>query len=560
MNYNTQYDIGINLLINPDSIEIFEKFSRLVTVLDGRVNNLEKTFSAFNITLENSSKILSAMSKEMWAFSASANSGMGTAALKANEFKRATSGSIFGHGSHEMAQDIRRSTGLLGSFGLGAIHEGGLAAMGAVFLGVKGFEANEEYQKKLSQIAAQGQGATPLSIQNQAFSGKLPLVSPQEYLQAYNTGLIVTKNVRSAEELTPTMASMYSANKILAANVGRQFTENDQYYLDRASEIMAHSRNPQKIANMLNLIEKAESMEGFRIPAYDIFNYARRNAALSGIESPSAFLASIVGLQQVGGSNYGTMMRTFTSSMIRGQNFITGRASLEEQRRIGIRKGMTVKDISLLSKNPSEWMMQVLEPALLKAGYRTEATQIPELYKLFPGTMANAAALNIGNMLKIEAALESSKKSYGISKASAVAQYLPQGATASVAVAWEKFATILGKLVSPYIIAGLNSLTSALNILSSVIGKVNPKNVKSDFEQIFAPSLSLLDKIAPHTSLKTDLKNINAAIYLDGKTIGNGIVSFFNKSINTPQPISNHVATSHSLPSPGNNFTLGAIR
>lgn len=557
MNLSDQYNIGINLLVKGDALETFADFSKITSELTKKIDVLTISFRDFNkvlsstmanfLSLDNGAEgfaaRLSMVTKEMRSFS------------RANVMMKEEQG-FFSKSANHLGKEAGREMGMAGKLGMGALMDMAFGPEGIVivaggYMAVKGFEAQNAYQRQLAQIGAQGFPGFAARANSAAMGAQLPMVTPTAYAAAINDALVVTKNQNAALQLAPTIAKMNAANTILGAKEGRQWTEEDSYKMARSAEILSHSRNPLKIEKTLQILQRAIEIEGFKLSPNDIYGYAKRNAAFASVQNQTAFLANVVGMQQAGGHSWGTMGRTFTNLMLRGQPFGTGKFAMMRQMKLGIMgSNFEPMDKNLLVSDPAEWILNKLLPLLNAHGFKTNAQLAVELPRLFPGTSANYIMQTIGIASKIQSVLKNVGHTDTIQGAFTSALNLPAGQVKNLSSAWTNLETAFGKLSSGPVIAGMEALTKFLNILTSLIRK-SGSLFKYTETGILTNTVTHFPSLA---TIKSKAESYKSDVYLDSKKVGNVLWKKWHQMMNAPTSSGNHTHTNVALQQVGNNF------
>ena len=564
MNTSDQYNIGINLLVNGEALEMFREMSKTASHLARKMDILTASFKEFNKVLTVSSinfNILDGMANKFSVRMSIAAQEMKNFAIASSRAAKEKPG-FFATSSHHLARHAGSEMGTAGKLGMAGLMDlasgpAGVAVGVGAYLGVKGFDAQANYQRELAQISAQGFKGFSQKANAAAIAERIPMVTKSEYLGAIKDALIVTKDQSAALALAPVIAKMNAANTVLGATEGRSWTPLDSYKIARASEILSHSRSPTKIASTMQLLEKSMEIEGFKLSSDDIYGYAKRNAAFASVQDKEAFLANVVGIQQSGGHSWGTMGRSFTQMMLRGQPFGTGKLAMARQMKLGIMKSnFEPIDKSLLVSDPAEWIISVLNPLLNKAGYKTlkqKATLMPEL---FSGTSGNYVMETLGIQSKIAAVLQNVGNAKNIHGALMTALNLPSGAEKNLGAAWTNLMTTFGKISSPKVIEGMDILTHFLNMLSDIL----PKFAHYSWHALLPAGGSLLGKNMQkdgigYTQLKSAAKKDVAHVYLDAKKVGHIVAQGWHHTFNLPSSSGNHTHTNIALQQVGNNYS-----
>lgn len=578
MNIADQYNIGINLLVNGEALEMFTKFSRTTSEINKKIDVMNRAFLKLNDTMDITSQLfhsilsasvamgsvsvrsISAATDAMRAFNMEARKGGGFGGRLGTVARGAESdaGGFLSHAGRHLGKDAGREMGTAGKLGMGGLMDAafgvpGMIVGGAAYMGVKGFEANNTYQRQIAQISAQGYPGFASRANTAAMGAHLPMITPTAYAAAINDALVVTKNQNWALQLTPTIAKMNAANTILGAKEGRQWTEEDSYKMARSAEILSHSRSPVKIGKTLGILEKAIEIEGFKLSPNDIYGYAKRNAAFASVQDQTAFLANVVGMQQAGGHSWGTMGRTFTNLMLRGQPFGTGKFAMMRQMKLGIMgSNFEPMNKNLLVSDPAEWILNKLVPILSAHGFKTNKQLAVELPRLFPGTSSNYIMQTIGIASKIQSVLKNVGHTQSIPSAFQTALKLPSGQIKNMSSAWTNLEIAFGKLASPFIIHGIQVLTAMLNGLADTFGFF-AKGGKA-WKLLNEGTDKIIHKIGRPVINRAAENLSHVTVNLDGKKVWGGIFKAMNPLMNVPSSSGSYVHPNQSLTQTGNNY------
>jgi hypothetical protein len=571
---NDQYTIGINLDVNGASVSMLKEFNEKITSLSRRFTTITKNITKFNSSLDKTRGLLTDITGIMTKFSIAINTGLDSAAVSAsnlNKELRTTMrmGNASGHGGngfgrrlgHHLSREV--GGGLGGIFATAFAPEVILPLAAGAYLGKSGWEASSNWQQTVAQLQAQGVGSPQFISQaiSQAQNSNIAGVSKLDYLKAINDSLVITKDPSAALYIAPTLAAMGAGNSMLMGGDSAKYTTNQNYELVRSAEIMSGSRSGKGVTAALNQIEQTMALEGFKVSTHDIYGFFKRNAAIASMMNPDALAAAMIGIQQATGSSWGVMNRTFVTSLLRGQNFRTGKKSMAVMQSMGLYdSNKDIKDSSLLTQNAALWIEQVWMPALSKAGFKTPQQQKMESLKLVPGTMGNYLSQTIGNISKSEAAIQDYPNAFNISSVLQKGLKTPQGSMAQLSASWTDFATALGKFSTPLVMAGIKTLSALLEGLATIlnfIGGQGKTNLANNFGKLGLPDYGA--KVIAQGSTASSGSPTNVNLHVDGKKLLTWFWDSTNTASNRPNPMGNSTIGNLNFAMPSNNTAPGSI-
>jgi len=559
VNISNQYDIGINLLVDPKALETFTKFSRQVTSLTPKMENLTSIFLKFNDTLKETSDLMGSMTVGMNDFAMRASTSFAMATREARAFNREAHGGFFGHAGRHLGSDVGRDLGTAGRLGMGglaaAVDPLGTAAFAAVagtaYLGVKSFKAGETLQASEGALSASGFGKAFVDkAVRDALNERIKGVSTNDYLTAVREAAAVTRDPTQSLLLAPTLAKMTVANRLLYSGEGANFSAADQLNLLRFGEIYVHGNTAKKLSEGLDLVQKIYGTEQGKIASYDLFGLARRDAAGISVMSQQGLFELVPLIQKIKGSQLGSELRTASSQFLRGQNFKTGKKAIERLMSLGVmNKEHKIMDSDLWQRSPADWVNQFLIPQYAKHGITSESAIAKEMRADFGGKIPDLLYLLYTNRAQEMESWKTGQKAFNLNQAYSVAQKLNAGAVQGASAAWTSFTAHLSILTSPTIVSGLNLLTNGLQKLINVVDWFNKH---PGFTKAITAPFKSYNPIG-------EAYHISNSIYLDGKKIATSVSSYFSHAANAPQPSANNVSSSFVAPVPGNNFSLGGV-
>lgn len=567
------YIIGINLEVTGNANEKFSRMIEKIMAVNEKLMRLTESFVTFNSTIADTASLITRLNFGMDAFADKAALSFRAMTGEARMFNREMAGNrvlgdISGHLGRDLGAGGKVGKGLLESMGIGAGTAFGAGAVATAYLGYKGFEAYSHYQRMLAQLKAQGLG-TPFELAaNRAAMGEnIPGISHVAYLQAIGEGAAVTRNASNpmqALALASTLAKMTFADKTIFAREGRTFTPNDSQMLLKTAELMSPNMHTSSIETSLGRVQKAFSMEGGNLRPEDMLGFARRAASVIPHLTESGLFALIPLIQDLHGNTVGSTLRVFESTMLRGQNFRTGKVAREELMRLGItNKAGIANNIPLLEHDPDAWFNNVVLKQFRAHGITSQSAIQAAIFKLFSGTIPNLMMQMITDREKIIRARELGNQAFGPEKAFSQALKLPSGQIGQLSAAWTNLATAFGKLSSPVILVGIKLITDAIigftkgiNIAIEYLHIAEKKNssLSQVFKAVSAGNSALFSGFTPNfikSNSGTHMVQVHAVHNLDGKAIAKSVTHHQNNEAEHPMSSGNGLETNwltHGLP------------
>lgn len=584
------YKIGIELLITGGATEKMQAFTASLDKATRASNKFTSSLAKLNEQLARTDTLMDGIMPKVDAFGARLNESLRAANVEMGSLNRKMGaadfmgggrgfgggrhgglGGEFGrHGGRDIAGGIGgMAGGVLGGFGGAA----GIGLIGLGLAGKAGFGAQTEFQAAAAQLKAQGfSPQANAALIQQAITSQIQGVSRIQMLEAMSDAAVVTKNPMLTGQLAPTIARMLFSNRVIFGQLGQRFSRTDEQNLLRAAELKTGSLNPAVLERTLNMFQKLLTVEGgpTRLPPATIAGFMRRAQASGRALSEQGFVHMIPIIQAMTGPTAGRQMRGLQSALFGGTLSKTKRSEFErlgildptkvQQNIIGQTVGIkadAVKSAGLLSTDPVTWINTVLEPALLKAGFRTTQQQTIEFYRLLPQAYTGILAQSIENQKKIAATSRSYVTAAGIPQTYGMALNLNAGNVKALAASFKNLETSFGKLVSPSINKGIKNLTAIVNGLTAifdVLGKVRHSGmgralVNASFNAAtggiggmvgigshlyHAVTNSLLGGIHTAKPVPTQSSSNSSHIYMDGRKVGQIVQKHMVDSSNMP--------------------------
>lgn len=238
------------------------------------------------------------------------------------------------------------------------------------------------------------------------------------------------------------------------------------------------------IKNTQDIIDgviKAVQIEGRELDPGALFDFARR-AKIAGPALDTKFImnAAPAFMQDMTAQGFGAALSSAYQSFVIGARSVNSKATIAEQKRIGIRQGEghgTLIDSGEFGRDPYAWVKKNLIPRLEKDGVNlSDDTAVAEaVAKLSNNT--NATGL-ITRMIQQREQIDRLMGLYAGSKGIAAA---PEAAGKDPFVAYQgilsslnNLAAAIGEGVMPTIVPGLNALSGAINSMAAGVQKMDP--------------------------------------------------------------------------------------
>jgi hypothetical protein len=598
MNIEDSYKIGIKLDVHGTAYTKFNELVKVMDKLNEKIKITTELFKRFNRTFETTSTVFKSMSSTINTAGLKINTlgnrfdrltmKMNRATAEAHQFgvAMATQGTIgrigggggggrhrgyrhspagfFAHGA-----EMRGAARFIGAGAMGGM--GGIAAMGAGYLGVHSFKEGQSLEAITQKINSQGFGNVAGGAYQHGMTSPIPGVSILEYLQAYSDALAITKNKQQAGLVTPVLAKMGFTDKAIFSRQGRKFTDLDLQALVKSAELRTGKIDAKDIINSLNTMQKGMELEGMTLSPKEMLAMFRRNASGFPLMSDSALIKSIVLAQDMGGGQLGSMLRVASSQLLRGQNFKTGKRALKRLESEGVMtRGGTVANPDLLTKDTFKWVNDFLIPSYAKIGVTKPEDIRKRLMMDFSGRIPNLFYQTYMDKHKLDEAVKVAPNTLGIQGGFTATQKTSIAAQQRASAAWESFSVALSKLTSPEIIAGLNALTSILDRFTKRLNQFSNwgANIRKNHKDVgdylshglfgshwFHNHFGNTVKTAPSSSSNSTHVTLN----MDGKKVANGVINHMNKSANAPLSSGNALHTNLALIPSGLNYLSGGL-
>lgn len=368
----------------------------------------------------------------------------------------------------------------------------GMILGGAGFLGLGAIKAAvkpaSEYvhQLELAKVA----GMSQLEIAKATGSawqatGKVMTTTASENLAAIRELRMVFGDTEHAIEH---MATVQRLQAVLQTVRGGS-AHDEAYTVAKALEMKGAVKNPAEFEAAADLMTKAIIASGGKVAAADFlstFKYGR--AATIGWDDRFTYSILPTLIQEMkssggtgGAGGPGNALMSAYAAVVGGavpqkalkvwQSLGLLDSSKIVWNKVGSAKGLRPGGImgsETFQSDPYRWTQQFLVPALVKAGYDTEAKQRQVLQYLFPNRTAGFIMSQMALQgWKFDRDQKIIGQASGLSAYDELIRRDPVMAEKALGAQWENFKIALGKTIVPVLIPLLRSLTDALNGLAT---------------------------------------------------------------------------------------------
>lgn len=362
---------------------------------------------------------------------------------------------------------------------MNAIFKSGLVALGAytgAYMGgvaIKGglMGSAEWEREKFRGVMA---GISPkdrqaLIARSVQLGQKYPSISIAEISELGRTSIGLTGNPKDGldvlEDLVRGQVALQTAQ---GTDVGAETLRTLLRGIDNLGQ---NSGGPQGLKQTREIIAgmiRAAQVEGYDFDPGKLFEFARR-AKGAGPGFSTDFLAMVAPaiIQDMGASGAGTSFGSAFANFVTASNATNNKQTLANQMALGIRsQDGVLSESALFQQNPFEWTQKVLIPALQKSGVNLEDDN--EVQAKVSGLSRNqmvqyAMTRMVTQRGQIQRNIDLYGKAIGPDQAGIIPSQDPFVAWKGMITSLTNLAAALGEDTMPTIVAGLNSLTGAIN-------------------------------------------------------------------------------------------------
>lgn len=444
-----------------------------------------------------------------------------------------------------------RSGGHSNKFGMGLAGALGLydprlmagAAVGALAIG--SFRQYGNYQTQSNQLAAQGFSGADLA-KGLAASKNIHLrgISQNEMLRSIIDIANATGNMSQAVKYAPMLAEANFANKI---NMGKVFNPNEEAKMIQFAELRGGS-DPNKVAAAMNLAQQAFSASSGRILPHELLNFSKMAVTAGYKLSDQGLLRLLPTLQELGGFRAGTGFQSGYNRLVGGVGLLRNKKVVAEGERIGLlnKSGiLSSQNTALFQSDPGAFWSQVLKSLYAAKGITSDQDISRENALLLGTTFARFMDTIRKNEDKAGRMLPLHQNAWGIENSYFNALKTNPGTLKNFSAAFESFETSLGKLTSPAVTGGLNTLASIFewmakvgNYLSDQRKGNHPQGILGEWFTRRFGSNSITDsafgksnKVAG--SITQDKKSMNVNVHIDGKKVASALSNHMGDVFNS---------------------------
>lgn len=351
----------------------------------------------------------------------------------------------------------------------------GMAGFGLPIAGRNGVIASSEqererFRQSMAGFSEADQGK--IFEASERLSAKYRAASQTEVMEMARVAASTMGGLeRGLQVLEPMVQGLVSLKSAKGVEAGSSELNRMLRGIDNLGANAAGDLGIKQVAELIDGMVRAAQIEGIELDTGKLFDFARR-AKIAGPGLSNQFVATTAPafMQDMTPEGFGTALSSAYQAFVIGSNAVSGKANLEAQRKIGIRKGDgkgQLEGSDLFGTDPYAWVKTVLVPALQKSGVEmTNETAVAQaVAQLSRNTNATGMLTRmITQQSQIDRLVEQYGKTMGTDAAKVAAEKDPF-------VAYEGFKSSLENLSSaaikmPVVTGGLNSLADAINRLA----------------------------------------------------------------------------------------------
>jgi hypothetical protein len=238
------------------------------------------------------------------------------------------------------------------------------------------------------------------------------------------------------------------------------------------------------VKNVIDIIDgltKAAQIEGNDLDPGKLFDFARRGKiAGPGLSSDFLMTTAPAFMQDMTAQGFGTALSSAFQAFVIGANSNSSKINIEEQQRLGLRKGAGKGDLlgsDVFGTNPYRWVKNYLVPALQKDGVNLddETAVATAVAKTTKNTNASGMLTRmITQQSQVDRSIEFYKRSMGIDAADRAKEQDPFVAYKGFFESFKNLAASVGENAMPVIVPGLNAISGAVNRFAAMVKAGDP--------------------------------------------------------------------------------------
>nr|WP_066733805.1 hypothetical protein [Bradyrhizobium sp. CCH5-A9] len=326
-------------------------------------------------------------------------------------------------------------------------------------------DEREKIALRAAQLSQQFPSVDQTSIMEMARSGRNTMGDTDRglaILEAMTKGQVTLQSARGVDTASAMMSRLIRGIDNLGQNASGELG----------------IRNTRDI---IDGVIKAVQIEGRELDPGALFDFARR-AKIAGPALDTKFImnAAPAFMQDMTAQGFGAALSSAYQSFVIGARSVNSRATLAEQRRLGIRQGPghgTLVDSGEFGRDPYSWVKKNLIPRLEKDGVNlNDDTAVAEaVAKLSNNTNATGLITRmIQQREQIDRLMGLYAGSKGVDAANEAAGKDPFVAYQGIISSLNNLSAAVGEGVMPIIVPGLNALSGAINAIAGGIQKMDP--------------------------------------------------------------------------------------
>jgi hypothetical protein len=524
----TLKEFNASLALSSDNTKgLNTAFTGLNRRLDGMSERMTKITRKASMLAEG----MEAVTAATGAASVAATAGFGTAGFTAGRGGRGHGGGVHVRGTH------------FGPLGF----SGAAIGIGAgLMLLHSGYEASKTYQQVLSQIILQNIPGTNANQINQFVNGQnIPGVSKLDLLQKLQDALVVSKNIKESEGITPFLSQIGYANEAIFKGTKQELKDQDFYSLVKGAELITGSMDPAILKPVIDEMVKINNATSGQVkPTATLQMLQKTRGALRGADPRVLYQLEPIE-QEYGGSATGVMVRALYQHLQAGRLTTAAAMQLEkmhlikpgfaEYNKIGMIKRVKpggVVDQDLLNKDFMDWYSKYF------ISYFQKNNLTPNQEKMVNSVIFTNSDLALANAMvqqQAKIAKTADLNAHAMGTAQMLQQVPSQSASEkALSAAYFNFKKALGDLTAPSMISAVNSFAWALNKLAVIIKGIDAatgfaEKVVNALPTPASAAQTIANAVKSHVNTNPAPSTI--VLQLNNRELGRAVVENLNQSM-----------------------------
>lgn len=562
------FTVETKLLVTGNAIKDFQKFSAIILKVEENLSKLDPKLKAFQHILNGLSETLIKLNPEFNLLKTSTSSytkilqkfnqsifrstdSMGRMRVRAKELKTEMAGlaavtelSPLSAMGRRVSRGKEAKSAVL-DFGLSSAFPTVALGYGAYHTGKRAFEAYSEYQK--AQLDLQSFGVPDLSKQAETFANTgagMKVLSKTDLLKTYRTAYFLTGG-KHVNDIANFIANVEAVNRVKFG--GTKGASDQQLIMAMKNAEYLSGGDPKRLKQSLEAQQKLFAATGGTLKPSDMRNFLQTARIGKYAISPNELFMLSPIITEMGGHRAGTSLAMMYSGLIGGhmsklqarELFKFGlldpsKITFHGAGGVGTMAANALRNQNQFFSTPIEWIVNTLLPALASKGVTSRKDIMLALTRLFPNTSVNFASAVANQFPALQRESQIAKGSLGISASQQSILGTQPFVQARFQKAWSDFNLELGKLVSPTILKGLETLATILESLTQILSTMNNFFETKGKGLNFSTVLGLPMFNLPSKS-NTSSTAYSGDVYLDKQKVGQIMTSHLSRQMSKPQ-------------------------